>query len=195
MLAPAELDDRHLGALAVADHRGEHLAALQQRLSESNIGTLAHQQHFAKLDRGAWLGIEPFDAQNAILGHPILFSARGDDCVHRKRRRNGLRRRPRILLADPGWVKRLFLQAPPVLSPSVESFLAPVSVPSAPFSAQPVSATMLGPDSSARTDDSRRPMTLEEIRALVRTDLLSVDQVIRARLKSAVPLVDQVAEH
>ncbi len=38
-------------------------------------------------------------------------------------------------------------------------------------------------------------MTLEEIRALVRTDLLSVDQVIRARLKSAVPLVDQVAEH
>src|SRR5437016_11862117 len=38
-------------------------------------------------------------------------------------------------------------------------------------------------------------MTLEEIRALVQADLGSVDQVIRARLKSAVPLVDQVAEH
>jgi octaprenyl-diphosphate synthase len=38
-------------------------------------------------------------------------------------------------------------------------------------------------------------MTLEEIRALVRTDLSSVDEVIRARLKSAVPLVDQIAEH
>ncbi|HVO45422.1 MAG TPA: polyprenyl synthetase family protein [Steroidobacteraceae bacterium] len=38
-------------------------------------------------------------------------------------------------------------------------------------------------------------MTLEEIRALVRTDLQAVDQVIRARLKSAVPLVDQIAEH
>jgi len=38
-------------------------------------------------------------------------------------------------------------------------------------------------------------MTLEEIRALVKDDLASVDQVIRARLKSAVPLVDQVAEH
>ena len=38
-------------------------------------------------------------------------------------------------------------------------------------------------------------MTLEEIRALVRTDLASVDEVIRARLKSAVPLVDQIAEH
>jgi octaprenyl-diphosphate synthase len=38
-------------------------------------------------------------------------------------------------------------------------------------------------------------MTLEEIRALVQSDLGSVDQVIRARLKSAVPLVDQIAEH
>jgi len=38
-------------------------------------------------------------------------------------------------------------------------------------------------------------MTLEEIRALVQSDLGSVDQVIRARLKSVVPLVDQIAEH
>jgi octaprenyl-diphosphate synthase len=38
-------------------------------------------------------------------------------------------------------------------------------------------------------------MTLEEIRALVQADLRSVDAVIRARLKSAVPLVDEVAEH
>jgi len=38
-------------------------------------------------------------------------------------------------------------------------------------------------------------MTLEEIRALVRTDLESVNRVIRARLKSAVPLVDQIADH
>src|SRR5246500_5386339 len=38
-------------------------------------------------------------------------------------------------------------------------------------------------------------MTLEEIRALVLADLRSVDEVIRERLKSAVPLVDRVAEH
>ncbi|HET9329166.1 MAG TPA: polyprenyl synthetase family protein, partial [Steroidobacteraceae bacterium] len=38
-------------------------------------------------------------------------------------------------------------------------------------------------------------MTLEEIRALVKPDLVSVDGVIRARLKSAVPLVDRIAEH
>jgi len=34
-------------------------------------------------------------------------------------------------------------------------------------------------------------MPLEEIRALVRADLAAVDTMIRARLKSTVPLVDQ----
>src|ERR1700741_5690800 len=38
-------------------------------------------------------------------------------------------------------------------------------------------------------------MTLEEIRALVRTDLEAVNRVIRARLKSPAPLVDQVSDH
>ena len=38
-------------------------------------------------------------------------------------------------------------------------------------------------------------MTLDEIRALVGADMTAVDTVIRSRLKSAVPLVDQVAEH
>jgi octaprenyl-diphosphate synthase len=38
-------------------------------------------------------------------------------------------------------------------------------------------------------------LSLEEIRAPVRLDLMAVDAMIRARLKSAVPLVDQVAEH
>jgi octaprenyl-diphosphate synthase len=38
-------------------------------------------------------------------------------------------------------------------------------------------------------------MTLEEIRTLAGGDLCAVDEVIRARLQSAVPLVDQVAEH
>ena len=38
-------------------------------------------------------------------------------------------------------------------------------------------------------------MSLEDIRALVATDLTAVDEVIRQRLKSIVPLVDQVAEH
>jgi octaprenyl-diphosphate synthase len=41
----------------------------------------------------------------------------------------------------------------------------------------------------------RAQMSLEEIRAPVREDLRAVDAAIRARLKSAVPLVDQIAEH
>ena len=50
------------------------------------------------------------------------------------------------------------------------------------------------PRPSARPTDSH-PLTLEDIRACVRPDLASVDTLIRARLKSAVPLVDQIAEH
>jgi octaprenyl-diphosphate synthase len=38
-------------------------------------------------------------------------------------------------------------------------------------------------------------MQLDEIRTLVKADLTAVDAMIRARLKSTVPLVDQVAEH
>jgi octaprenyl-diphosphate synthase len=38
-------------------------------------------------------------------------------------------------------------------------------------------------------------MTLAEIRALVPGELRSVDEVIRGRLKSAVPLVDRIADH
>ncbi len=38
-------------------------------------------------------------------------------------------------------------------------------------------------------------MTLDDIRALVHHDLASVDEVIRCRLKSSVPLIDRVAEH
>jgi octaprenyl-diphosphate synthase len=38
-------------------------------------------------------------------------------------------------------------------------------------------------------------MTLDEIRALVQSDISAVNGVVRARLKSSVALVDQVAEH
>jgi octaprenyl-diphosphate synthase len=43
--------------------------------------------------------------------------------------------------------------------------------------------------------DAVAAMPLDEIRALVKGDLAAVDTMIRARLKSTVPLVDQVAEH
>src|SRR3954465_1396839 len=54
--------------------------------------------------------------------------------------------------------------------------------------------TLPTPRSAARPGDSL-PVTLDDIRAPVGPDLAGVDAMIRARLKSAVPLVDQVAEH
>jgi octaprenyl-diphosphate synthase len=50
---------------------------------------------------------------------------------------------------------------------------------------------------NASLSEQPRPpvMTLTEIRALVQADLRAVDAVVRSRLKSAVPLVDQIAEH
>jgi octaprenyl-diphosphate synthase len=50
---------------------------------------------------------------------------------------------------------------------------------------------------NASLSEQRLPpaLSLTEIRALVQADLSAVDAVIRSRLKSAVPLVDQIAEH
>ena len=45
------------------------------------------------------------------------------------------------------------------------------------------------------TTEIRHDWSLDEIRAPVKPDLAGVDAMIRARLKSTVPLVDQVAEH
>jgi octaprenyl-diphosphate synthase len=55
--------------------------------------------------------------------------------------------------------------------------------------------TMLPTSRPAPRSDAAPPPTLDEIRSPVRADLAAVDALIRARLKSAVPLVDQVAEH
>jgi octaprenyl-diphosphate synthase len=55
--------------------------------------------------------------------------------------------------------------------------------------------TQLPSSRPATRNGEASAMSLEEIRALVRPDLAAVDAMIRARLKSAVPLVDQVAEY
>ena len=52
------------------------------------------------------------------------------------------------------------------------------------------------PTARSATRPAAAPVpSLDDIRAPVRADLAGVDAMIRARLKSAVPLVDQVAEH
>src|SRR5580704_1537593 len=94
----------------------------------------------------------------------------------------------------PGAVKLPFPQVRQALS------ARPRGVPGASIHSpnSPGSATMRSrPEwaASRPKNTPRRAMTLEEIRALVDADLRSVDAVIRERLKSAVPLVDRVAEH
>ena len=82
VLAAPEFDDAHLGAPAMANDRGDDLTALQKGLADRHGGTLSDQQDFAEFDGGTRLGIELFDAKDAVFGDPILFSARGDHCVH-----------------------------------------------------------------------------------------------------------------
>src|SRR5689334_5807472 len=82
VLAAPELDDAHLGALAMPYHRCDDLAALQEGLAQGHIGALAHQQHLTEFHGGARLGIELFDAENAVFCDPVLFTTCGDDCVH-----------------------------------------------------------------------------------------------------------------
>src|ERR1700719_4708374 len=79
-----------------------------------------------------------------------------------------------------------FLKHDEDLAPKPRAFRSASAISPKP----PRSATMRAPETHRP-----RAMTLEEIRALIQADLRSVDEVIRARLKSAVPLVDQVAEH
>src|SRR4051812_37695749 len=82
MLASAELHDRDLLALAVANDGGDNLAALEQRGAELHIGAFAHEQHFTELDGGAGFGIQFFDAQRGVFRNPVLFTTGGDDRVH-----------------------------------------------------------------------------------------------------------------
>src|ERR1700742_1473437 len=109
MLAAAELDDADLGALAVADHGRDDLAALQEGLAQLHVGALTYEQHLTEFHGGARLGIELLDSEKAVFGDTILLSAGGDDCVHRVLGDwNGVLRRPRILLTQVPLVKRLF---------------------------------------------------------------------------------------
>src|SRR5580700_10650305 len=87
-----ELHDRYLCALAVAHDGGEYLAALERRLAHFHVRTLPDEEHLAKRDGGAQLRVELLHAQHAVLAHPILFTARGDDRVHSRVGGLGLRK-------------------------------------------------------------------------------------------------------
>src|SRR6185437_5529932 len=102
VLAPPELHDRYLGALAMANHGGEHLAPGNHRTAELHVGALTDQQYLAELHRGAGLRVELLDAQHAVFGDAILLSAGGDDCVHRLEGNGGLEKGRAFYWRPPG---------------------------------------------------------------------------------------------
>ena len=62
MLAPPKLDDRNLGPLSMAQHRGTDLATFQKGNPQLHVGALADQQNLTKFHRRAGLRIELLDA-------------------------------------------------------------------------------------------------------------------------------------
>ena len=197
MLAAPELHDRDFRALAVAYDGREHLAPVEPGLTELHLGALPDEEHLAELDRGARLGIELLDTKDRILRHSILLAAGGNDRVHDD-------------------VKPLNVGAGAPARKAAHSTHGagkgqtgdrPANARDSPGRARTYGWTYNAPTSergglrraSARTmrnpKDLPTAMTLEDIRELVRNDMAAVDDVIRARLKSSVPLIDRVAEH
>src|SRR5882757_9660829 len=78
-----ELHDGDLRALAVTYDSADDLATLQQRRAELDVGALANEQHLAEFDGCACFAFQLLDAQHVVFGDTILFTAGGDDCVHK----------------------------------------------------------------------------------------------------------------
>src|ERR1700722_15599618 len=78
-----ELDDRDLGAFAMAYDSADDLAAFEERGAELHVSAFADEQDFAELDGRAGFAFQLLDAQHVVFGDTILFTAGGDDCVHK----------------------------------------------------------------------------------------------------------------
>ena len=195
-----ELHDRHLGALAMAHDRGQHLATLERGRAELDVRALADEQHFAKLDRRARLSVELLDLSTPSLVTRYCLPPVAMTAYMVFKEIWGEGERPRILLATQAAVKRRFFQGEQVLSAvrGTRSSRLPRGRKCALGTGCRRAALKEGETvcaASPRSARMRAQMSLEEIRAPVREDLRAVDAAIRARLKSAVPLVDQIAEH
>src|SRR6185436_13237827 len=124
VLATAEFHDGDLVTLAVANHGGDDLAALQERRTDLHIRALAEEQHLAEFDSGTRLGVELLDAQGGVLRDPVLLATGGDNGVHRgNSERKGSSTRRKVAhstcVLDPGQTRvgRGFPQARQALTP------------------------------------------------------------------------------
>src|SRR5436190_135359 len=82
VLAPAQLEDLHLVAAAVADDGGLDERAGDEGRADLDAVTRAHQQHLIERDVGADFGGERLDAELGPGFDAILLAAGLDHCVH-----------------------------------------------------------------------------------------------------------------
>src|ERR687891_2306085 len=85
VLAPLLLEHDHLLGLALLQHLGHHLGALDQGRADLQLAAVllvTDHQHLIEGDRLAHLAIEALDLDHLAGGNPILLSAGADHCVH-----------------------------------------------------------------------------------------------------------------
>src|SRR5204863_6197894 len=82
VLAPAQLEDAHLVAAAVADDRRLDERARDERRADLDAVARAHEEHLVERNIGADFGSERLDAELRPGLDAILLAAGLDDCVH-----------------------------------------------------------------------------------------------------------------
>src|SRR6188768_1897287 len=118
VLAATEFHDDLLLALAVLLDDGLDLAALEQRRADLDVVPIAEQQDFAQRNGRAFFGVETLDLQDGALLYSILFTARGDDRVHRDDSEKTVRDQSLKAMCHPEGTRILRTAPAPVKRPS-----------------------------------------------------------------------------
>src|SRR2546423_6145827 len=84
MLAPAQLEDLHLVAAAVAEHGRSYERAGDERRADLDALARAHEEHLVERDGGADVRGQCFDAKRRAGLDAILLAAGFDHCIHRR---------------------------------------------------------------------------------------------------------------
>jgi hypothetical protein len=76
-----ELENENLLRAVVRRDGGDHLGVCQLRFGK-RFAVFEHREHIGKLQRRAYIERQLFDADHVAGGHPVLFPACLNDCVH-----------------------------------------------------------------------------------------------------------------
>src|SRR5690606_32259055 len=83
VLAPLLLEHDHLVRTGLLQHLGNHLGAVDQGGADLWLAAAdPDHQHLIERDGVAHRAVQALDLDHLARGHPILFSAGADHCVH-----------------------------------------------------------------------------------------------------------------